>query len=113
MRCSVVSFSFFFFFLPFAPLPNSIGQMGGDGFAFAVRVRRQIDRVSGLCQLLQLGEDFFFARNDDVFGLEVVVHIHTQSALGQVFDVAERGLDRVTLAQDISGWFSPSQAIRR
>ena len=45
-------------------------------------------------QLLQLGENFFFAGNDDVVGLEIVVDIDAERALGQIFDVAERGLDR-------------------
>ena len=59
------------------------GQVGGDGFALAVRVRRQIDGIRRLRQLLQLGDDFFLARNDDVLGLEVVVEIDTQRLLGQ------------------------------
>src|SRR5207244_5685456 len=47
------------------------GQVRSDSFAFAVRVRREEDVVGSLSQLLQLGEDLFFARNDDVFGVEL------------------------------------------
>ena len=50
-------------------------------------------------QLLQLGQNFFFARNDDIIGLEVVVRIHAQRALGQIFHVAERGFDSKSLTQ--------------
>ena len=73
--------------------------MGGDGFAFAVRVRRQVDGVRGRGQLLQLGENFFFAGDDDVLGLEVVCDIDAESALGQILHVAERGFDREAFTQ--------------
>ncbi len=45
-----------------------LGQVSGDGFAFAVRVRRQIDGVGRLRQLLQPGDNLLFAGNDDVLG---------------------------------------------
>ena len=73
--------------------------MPGDGFAFAVRVRRKIDAVGGQGQLLQLGENFFLAGNDDVFRLEFVVDIDAQRALGQVLDVPKRSFDDEALAQ--------------
>ena len=73
--------------------------MSSDGFAFAVRVRREIDGVRRGRQLLQLGDDFFFAGNDDVVGLEIIINIDTESALGQIFDVPERGFDREALTQ--------------
>ena len=38
-----------------------IGQMRGDGLAFAVRVRRQVDHVGRQRKLLQLGQNFFFS----------------------------------------------------
>ena len=69
------------------------GQVRSNGLAFAVRVRRQIDRVRRLRQLFQLGDDLFLARDDDVLGREVVVQIDAQRLLGQILDVAERGLD--------------------
>ena len=92
------SLSFFFFFL-LGAVAEFFGQMRSDGFAFAVRVRRQVDVVRRLRQLLQLGENLLFAGDDDVFGIEIVVDIDTQSALGQVFHVAERGLDSEAFAK--------------
>ena len=95
---------FFVFFLPILlAVAQFFGQVSGDGFAFAVRVRREIDVVGRQRQLLQLGENFFFAGNDDVLGIEFIFDIHTQLALGQIFDVTERGFDGDTLCPDISG----------
>ena len=91
------SASFFFFFL--LPIAELFGQVRGDGFALAVRIGCEVDRIGRLRQLLQLGENFLFAGNDDVFGVEVILDIDAQGALGQVLDVAKRGLDRETLAQ--------------
>ena len=91
-------FSFFGFF-PFAVFVEFERQMGGNGFAFAVRVRRQVNGVGRGCQLLQLGDNLFFAGDDDVIGLEVVLDIDAQRALGQIFHVAERGFDREALTQ--------------
>jgi hypothetical protein len=73
--------------------------MRGNGLALAVRVRRQKDEVRRGGELLQLGDDFFFAGDDDVIGLEPVRGIHTQRALGQILHMAERSLDREALAQ--------------
>src|SRR6185312_2889290 len=70
-------------------------QMGGDRFAFAVRVRRQEYGISRLRQLLQLGNDLLFAGNDNVFGGELVFKIDAQRLFGQIFDVAERGFHLV------------------
>ena len=70
-----------------------------NSLAFTVRVRRQIDRIHRGRQLLQLGQNLFFSRDDDVVSLEVVAGIHPQSALGQIFHVAERGLDSKSLSQ--------------
>ena len=72
------------------------GQVRSNGLAFAVWVRREIDRVRRLRQLLQLGDDLFLAGDDDVLGREVVVQIDAQRLLGQILNVAERGLDIVT-----------------
>ena len=70
-----------------------------DGLAFAVRVRRQIDRIHRSRQLFQLGQNFFFARDDDVVGLKLLARVHAQSALRQILHVAERGLDSKSLSQ--------------
>src|SRR5437660_11077941 len=76
-----------------------VGEMGGDGFAFAIRIRRKVDVVGRERQLLQLGQNLFLPRNDDVFGFEIVFDVDTEAAFGQVFHVAERSIDRESLAQ--------------
>ena len=74
-------------------------KMRGDGFAFAVRVRRQIDRIRRRGQLFQLGDNLFFAGDDDVIRLEIIINVHTQRALGQILDMPQRRLDREPLTQ--------------
>jgi hypothetical protein len=86
------------FFL-LAAIDELFRQVRGNGFAFAVRVRRQINRSRAFGQLLELGHDLFFSRDDVVVGGEVAFEIDAQPALGQVFDVAQRGFDLVVLAQ--------------
>ncbi len=93
---------FFFLLLTFFRMAVAVqlkGQMRRNGLAFAVRVRRQIDRVHRTGQLLQLGQNFFFPGDYDVVGLEVVACVHTERALGQILHVAERGLDSKSLSQ--------------
>src|SRR5438477_4903178 len=79
--------------------------MRSDGFAFAVRVRGEIDGVRVAGELLQAGNNFLFAGDDDVFGLEVVLYIHAERTLGQIFDVPERGLNGVAFAQILLNGF--------
>ena len=76
-----------------------VGEMGGDGFAFAIRIRRKVDVVGRERQLLQLGQNLFLPRDDNVFGFEIVFDVNTEAAFGQVFHVAERSIDRKSLAQ--------------
>src|SRR5438477_11276608 len=73
--------------------------MRRDRLAFAVRVRSQVDGVGVLGHFLQLGQDLFFAWNDDVIRFKIIIYIDTQFAFGQIFDVAQRSLDFVALAQ--------------
>ena len=73
--------------------------MGGNGFSFAIRVGREVDGVHAQGQLLQPGDNFLFAGNDNVFGLEVVLDIDPERALGQILHVAERSFDSKALAQ--------------
>ena len=89
-------FSFLFLARVFAQL---VGQMSGDGFAFAIGIGREVDVVGRERQLLQLGENLFFSGNDDVLGFEIIFEIDTEAALGQVFHVAVRSIDRESLAQ--------------
>jgi len=72
--------------------------MRSDGLAFTVRIGREKDHIGGEGQLFQLDQHLLFAGNDDVFRLEIVLHIHTQIALGQILDVTERGFDGIALA---------------
>ena len=74
-------------------------EMRGNGFALAVRVRREIDRVGRRGELLQPGDNFFFAGNDDVLGIEIVLDIDAERALGQIFHVPQRRFDRKSLTQ--------------
>ncbi len=74
-------------------------QVRSDGLAFAVRIRRQINRIHPGRYLLQLGQHLFFTGDNHVLRFELVVGIHAQSALGQIFHVAERGLDGKSLSQ--------------
>ena len=90
---------FFPLLLGFGAVAQLVSQVSSDGFAFAVRVRRQINHVRRTCQLLQPGDNFFFPRDNDVFGVEIILDVDTKSALGQIFHVAERCLDRVSRAQ--------------
>ncbi len=76
-----------------------VGKMGGDSFAFAIRIRRKVDVVGRKRQFLQLGQDLLLSRNDDVFGFEIAFDVDPQAALGQVFHVAVRSIDRESLAQ--------------
>ena len=81
-----------FRFLAVAVAAQFKRKMRCDGLAFAVRVRRQIDRIHRSRQLFQLGQNFFFARDDDVVGLKLLARVHAQSALRQILHVAERSL---------------------
>ena len=87
-------------FLPAKQIPAQLlRQMRSNRLTFAIRVRRQVDVVHAQRHLFQLGQDFLFAGNDDVFGLEIVLDIDTQRALGQIFDVTERSLNLEAFAQ--------------
>ena len=104
-KALVPVFFFFLFLFRFRAVTQFFGKVRGNGFAFAVRIRRQVDRVHSACQLLQLGNDLFLAGNDDVLGIEIVIDVDAQRALGQIFDVPERGLNRVALAQILLNCF--------
>ena len=95
---ALVFLRFLFSFFPGA-VAKFLSKVGGDGLAFAVRVGGEINGIRRDGQLLQLGDDFLFAGDDDVFGFEVIVDVDAQGALGQIFDVAEGSLDGVALAQ--------------
>ena len=70
--------------------PQLEREVVGDGFAFAVRVRRQEDFVCLGGQLLELVDDFLFAGRDHQLGLErAMLEFDANVVLRQVHDVAD------------------------
>src|SRR5271155_3924106 len=76
-----------------------VGEMRGYGFAFAIGIGRKVDVVGRKGKLFELGKYLLFPGNDDILGFEIVFDIDTEAALGQVFHVAVRSIDRESLAQ--------------
>ena len=68
-------------------------------FAFAVRVRCQIDGFRFLGGVFKLLNDRSLALNDSILWLEAVLQINTQFRLGQINDMTHRSLNRKILAQ--------------
>ena len=73
-------------------------EVKADGFAFAVRIGRQVDRVHAGGSLPELGNQLLLALDDLVGWLEAVVHVHRQFLLGKVLDVAQGSFDDEVLA---------------
>ena len=84
---------------------QQIFQVPGDGLAFAVRVRCEIDAVGVLCGLLQLRDDLFLALERIVFRLKVMLDIDAQRALRQIAQVAHAGLDLIVGTEIFSDGF--------
>ena len=78
---------------------NDQCHMGGDSLAFAVGVRCDQDTVRLLGCRFKLLDDRALAFDLDILGLEVLLDVDAQFALGQVHDMPDGGLDRVILAQ--------------
>ena len=74
-------------------------QMPADGLPLPVRVRGQIDHVAALGGLLQVADNVLFALDRAVVGLEIVLNVHAQGALGQVPQVAHAGLHLIAGTQ--------------
>src|SRR5262249_32185385 len=70
-----------------------LGEVPADGFAFAVGVGRDVDLVGRLRRVFQLLDDLDAVGNDDVLRLAPGVDVHTQLALRQIPDVADRRND--------------------
>ena len=80
---------------------DGLRQVPGDGLPFAVGVGGQ-EQLGGVAGLLgQLLDELLLLLGDDVAGLELVLDVHPQAALGQVPDVAERGLHGVAPAEEL------------
>jgi hypothetical protein len=80
---------FLLFLFAFGVVAQLFRQMRCNGFALAIRIGREVDRIHPQRKLLQAGDHFLFARNDDVFGLEVVLDVDPESALRQIFYMSE------------------------
>src|SRR5205085_7470710 len=72
-------------------VPERLGQMPRDRLPFAIGVRSEIDGVRLPRALLQLLQNLCFALDEDVGGLEALLDIHAQLALGQVPHVTVGG----------------------
>ena len=79
--------------------PQDLRQMPGNRLSFPVRVGGQIDRLALFGGGFQLFDQILFALDGLVFGLEMVFHIHTQLAFGQIPDMAHGGHYLITAAQ--------------
>ena len=61
--------------------------MPGDGLAFAVRVRREIDFGGAAGLLADAVENFAAAADGDIFRLEAVFNVYADLRLGHVAHV--------------------------
>jgi len=68
----------------FRAVAQLIGNVPSDGFAFAIRVRRQKDVGGSLGHLLQLRQRLPLAPDRDVLGREAVLDVDSELALGQI-----------------------------
>ena len=74
-------------------------EMPGDRLALAVRVRCKIDHVAGLGGFFQFVDQRFLALDRLVIGLEVMLDIYADLALGQIAQMPHAGRDDKVLAQ--------------
>ncbi len=73
--------------------------MPGNGLAFAVRVRREVDDIRLGRRLPQGGNHLFLARDHLVMRGEAVGFIHANGTFGQVAHMPHAGLNRVAGAE--------------
>ncbi len=78
-----------------------LAQVPGDGFALAVGVGREIDRVRGLGRALELVDRLLFSGEHFVGRLVGVLAIDTQALARQIPHVAVRGHDLEALAEEL------------
>ena len=74
-------------------------QVPGDGLPFPVRVGGEIDGVAAVRGVLELVHQGLLALDLDIVGLEIVLDVHAQGALGQVAQVAHAGLDQIFISE--------------
>ncbi|OQC25448.1 MAG: hypothetical protein BWX70_02469 [Verrucomicrobia bacterium ADurb.Bin070] len=77
-------------------------QMPRDRLTLAVRIGREVDLVTALCRLLQLGDHLGLAFRQHILRRKAMLDIHAQRALRQVTNVTDRRLHHKTRAQNLS-----------
>ena len=96
---------------------QGVGEMPGDGFAFAVQVGGEEDFGGSFHGGAKIGNDFFGAVRDFVGGFEVVIDVDIESLAGDVADVADGGFDGEVVAQvlidglGLGGGFDDDQSV--
>ena len=78
---------------------QQLAEVPGDGLAFPVGVGRKDDPLALLGRLLEVGDGLLLFGDDLVGRLEAGRDVDAHLLLGQVADVAHRGLDDVVLAE--------------
>ena len=76
-------------------------EVVADGFAFAVRVGREVDFFHFLGGLFQLGDELLLAFDDFVMRFKAVIDIDCQILLGKIFNMTERSFDDITACPGI------------
>src|SRR5690606_13407955 len=77
-------------------------QVPRDGLAFSIRVGGQQDPLRLFCTFSQFIQNFSLAANRNVAGGKVVIHVDAELAFGQIANVADAGLYRVSAAQKLA-----------
>jgi hypothetical protein len=70
-----------------------------DGFAFAIRIGREVHTFHLLGGVFQLRDKFLLAFDYLVMRLEIRFHIHREVAFREIFNMTERSLHYELLAQ--------------
>ena len=77
-------------------------QVPGNGFAFAVRVSRQIDQPGPSGGAFQVADRFFLGRHDLVRCLVAFGHFEAELPFGKVAHMAHARLDHVSRAKELA-----------
>ena len=71
--------------------------MKADGFAFAIRIGREVDFIHLFGGGFQLTDELLLAFDDFVTRFKIVIDIDREIALGEIFNMTERSFDDVML----------------
>src|SRR5215208_5482462 len=74
-------------------------QMPGDGFAFTIRVSRQVDVFRLLSELLELFDYILLLIGNTILWREIIFHIHRELRFQQITNMPHRSADGVTLPE--------------